>query len=154
MEIVEISTKLGDFGLRDQNENVFRLSENRGRKILLSYHPLAWTSVCSEHMVSLENNFDRMKELNAVPVGISVDSVPCKRAWAESIDIEKTRLLSDFWPHGMVAMDHGVFREEGGTSERANIIVNEEGKVAFTKIYPMGEVPDIEEIIEVLETLP
>jgi len=41
-----------DFVLKDQNGREFKLSESRGKKVLLSFHPLAWTSVCAKQMQS------------------------------------------------------------------------------------------------------
>jgi len=67
-----------------------------------------------------------LDSLNAVAVGISIDSVPCKKAWAESLGIKNTRLLADFWPHGGVAQIYGVFRDKDGFAERANILIDRE----------------------------
>lgn len=150
---VKIGDHFRDFSLEDQNEKVFTLSEYKRKWVLLSFHPLAWTSVCSEQMKSLEKNKLVFDGLNAVAVGVSVDTVPSKKAWAESLGIKNTRLLSDFWPHGKVAELYGVFRSKYGTSERANIIISENQKVAFLKVYPIGQLPDIKEIIETLKRL-
>lgn len=54
---------------------------------------------------------------------------------------------------GKVAALYGVFNEKEGTSERANIIIDENGKIVFVKIYPGPELPDIEEIIKVIEDM-
>jgi len=102
-------------------------------------------------MVSLEEHFDRCSELNTVALGIGVDSVPCNKAWAKSLNIKKTRLLSDFWPHGKVAGLYGVFRDQDGFSERANVLIDENQVVVFAKLYPIDQLPDIEEIIKFLE---
>jgi peroxiredoxin len=107
---------------------------------------LAWTSVCAKQMQTLEENYARFLELNVIPIGISVDPVPSKKAWAESLGIKKLRILSDFWPHGEVAKKYNIFIEEYGFSERANVIVDEDGEIIFFKIYPIRELPDIEEI--------
>ena len=88
-----------------------------------------------------------------MPVGISVDSVPTKKAWASDLGVKKVTLLSDFWPHGGVARQYGLFRGKDGISERANVILDEDGKVIFSKVYELGELPDIQEIIELLEAL-
>ncbi|RLF42963.1 MAG: peroxiredoxin [Thermoplasmata archaeon] len=139
-----------DFILKDNRNREFNLSDYRGKKVLLSFHPLAWTPVCAEQMKSLEKNKEKFDELNTVAVGISVDSVPCKNAWAKELKIAETQLLSDFWPHGGVAKAYGMLREEG-FSERANIILDEEGKVIFIKVYDIPQLPDINEIIDFLE---
>ena len=104
-------------------------------------------------MKSLEKNQDRFETLNTKALGISVDTVPSKKAWAKELGIENTRLLSDFWPHGKTADLYGIFREKEGTSKRANIIIDENRKVVFFKIYPISQLPDIEEIIKVLEDM-
>lgn len=150
--------KTGDkargFSLPDQNEKEFDLSQFKGRKVLLSFHPRAWTSVCSEQMKSLDKNIEAFAFLKTVAVGVSIDTVPSKKAWAASLHIEKTRLLSDFWPHGKVAKAYGIFRKDDGISERANVIVDEKGTVAFLKVYPLGQLPDIKEIVDALAKMP
>ncbi len=140
-----------DFVLKDQKDQEVRLSDFQGKRVLLSFHPLAWTSICAEQMKSLEDNRERFASLNTVALGLSVDSVPCKKAWAESLGISNTSLLCDFWPHGGVAALFGIFREANGFSERANILVDEKGQEVFRKIYPIRELPDIEEIFSVIK---
>ena len=71
-------------------------------------------------------------------------------AWAKELGISKMRLLCDFWPHGEVAKTFGVFREEDGFSERANIILDENHTVIFVKVYPIKQLPDLTEIWELL----
>ena len=147
---IQVGRKAKDFTLKDHNGQDFHLAEAKGKRVLLSFHPLAWTSICALQMKSLEKNKKSFDKLNAVAVGISVDSVPCKAAWAKSLRIKSTRLLCDFWPHGDCAKAQGIFRKEG-FSERANIVVDEQGKVVFVKIYPIRELPDIQEILEFLK---
>jgi peroxiredoxin len=136
-----------DFTLKDHNGKNLKLSELRGKRVLLSFHPLAWTAVCAKQMQSLEENKDVFASLNAAPVGLSIDSVPCKKAWADSLGIKAVPLVADFWPHGEVAIAYGVFRGKNGFSERANIILDEKGEVVFFKVYEISQLPDINEII-------
>jgi peroxiredoxin len=146
-----IGDKAPDFELEDHNGEKLKLSQFRGKRVMLSFHPLAWTGVCAAQMMSLEDNFERFVELNTVPLGISVDTVPSKKAWAESLGIDNVSLVSDFWPHGGYAKDLGIFREGGGTSERANIIVDEKGEIIFFKVYEISKLPDIQEVISFLK---
>ena len=151
-KVPDVGAKVRNFSLKDQNENIFQLADCKGQNVLLSFHPLAWTPVCAMQMQSLEKHKEIFKKLNTVAVGISVDSVPSKRAWAKALNISETRLLADFWPHGKIAKDLGILREEG-FSQRANIIVDKNGRLVFKKIYPIVELPDINEIIKQLEKL-
>jgi peroxiredoxin len=136
-----------NFSVKDQNDKTFGLFEQTGNYTLLSFHPLAWTDFCAAQMKSLEDNRQVLESLGCTPVGISVDSRPCKRAWAESLSITHTRLLCDFWPHGVVAQKYGLFREENGFSERANVIIDKNQTVLFVKVYPVHSIPDIQEVI-------
>ena len=149
--LVKPGDSAANLSLKDQNDKTFGLYEEKSRYTLLSFHPLAWTEFCAAQMRSLEENQDILTSLGCTPVGISVDSKPCKKAWADSLSIIKTRLLCDFWPHGAIALKYGIFREENGFSERANIIVDESKTVIFVKIYPIHSVPDIQEIIGFLK---
>ncbi len=151
MSTVKTGDAAKDFTLSDQDGKDVKLTDLKGKKVLLSFHPLAWTKVCAEQMKSLEKNRARFEKQNTVALGMSVDTVPSKKAWAEQLGIKNTRLLSDFWPHGETAQLYGIFREKEGFSERANIIVDETGKIVFVKVYPVAQLPDIEEIIKILE---
>ena len=148
--MIKVGSKAPDFPLKDQNGKTVKLSGLAGKKVLLSFRPLAWTAVCHDQMISLEENHTQFDELNAVALGIGVDSVPSNKAWAEAMGIKNTKLLSDFWPHGEVAKAYGILREKDGFSERANIVIDEKGKVVFARTYPIAQLPDMEEVLEVL----
>ena len=157
LEIGKLALESGelasDFVLKDHEGKDFKLSNLKGKRVLLSFHPLAWTDICAKQMLSLENNMDKFLTLNTVPVGLSVDSVPSKKAWAEHLGIKRISLLADFWPHGGVARIYGMFREREGTSRRVNIVVGEDGKIKITKVYKISELPDIQEIINLIRAL-
>ncbi len=149
---IKIGDSAPDFVLKDHHNKELRLSDLKGKRVLLSFHPLAWTKVCAQQMKSLETNFKRFEELKTVPLGLSVDAVPTKHAWARrELGIENVRLLSDFWPHGEIAKKFGLFREKEGHSERSNVIIDENHKAVFVKVYDIPQLPDIEEIINFLK---
>jgi peroxiredoxin len=148
--MIKEGKKAPDFTLKDQNGKEVRLSDFKGKKVLLSFHPLAWTGVCAKQMQSLEKNKGKLKKLNTFALGINVDPVPSKAAWAKALRIKNTKLLSDFWPHGEVAKKYGIFSKSQGFSLRVNIIIDEKGKVFFIKKYPISKLPDIKEILQVI----
>ena len=96
--------------------------------------------------------------LNATVVDISIDSIPSHIAWRErEIGPVKIPLCSDFYPHGAVAQEFGIVREGTpvpGISERAAFIVDHTGKIAFAKVYPLDQLPDVDELLSVLRRLP
>ncbi len=148
---MKIGIKIKDFTLMNQHYQDLRLSDLVGRRVLLSFHPLAWTSICTRQMKALEKNKELFDRLNTIALGISVDPVPSKQAWAKSMKVRKTVLLSDFWPHGAVARKYGLFREKDGFSERANIIIDDRQRIIFKKKYSLDRLPDLREIIKVLK---
>jgi peroxiredoxin len=142
-----------DFTLKDQNNKDFTLSKQKGKRVLLSFQPMAWTAVCQNQMLALEEHYGSLKDLNTVPVGISIDAQPSKKAWAASMNLKQLKVLADFWPHGAVAKAYGLFREAEGFSQRANVIIDEKGKVAWIKVYDLPEFPDIHEVMDALKKI-
>lgn len=104
-------------------------------------------------MPSYEADLDRFKGYDAQVLGISVDSVPSHVAWAESLGGFSYDLLSDFHPIGEVAKRYGVWREDGGISERALFIVDKEGQIAYENIHVISDQPDNEDLFDVLKNL-
>jgi peroxiredoxin len=153
MNIIEIGQTVPQFSLKDQHGEMTNIEDSRGKRVILSFHPLAFTKVCTRQMQDLEKHRETFEKHGAIAYGLSVDSVPCKHAWAKDIGVKETLLLADFWPHGGVAKQLGLFREDDGFSERAVILLDEQGIVRFTKVYPIGEVPDMGEILEQLKKL-
>lgn len=150
MTPIAVGANAPDFTAKDNKNQDIRLSSYKGKKVLLSWHPLAWTPVCTDQMRALETNLPKFQSLNTVPLGFSVDSQPCKAAWATALQIQQVSLPADFWPHGKIASDYGIFNETKGYSERANIIIDENGKVKWIKVYPSHQLPDLNEIFQVL----
>jgi peroxiredoxin len=145
---IDIGDMAPDFTLEDNRKRPIHLAGYRGTKVLLSWHPLAWTSVCAQQMKSLEDHLADFAARSTIAMGLSIDSVPSKNQWAKQLLIAETMLLSDFWPHGGVARAYGLFREVEGTSERANVLIDASGKVQWVKVYGAHELPDIEEVLE------
>jgi peroxiredoxin len=150
MNPIAIGAAAPGFSAPDNNNQMIALSAYRGKKVLLSWHPLAWTPVCTDQMRALETNFDRFAQLGTVPLGFSVDPQPCKAVWAHALQIFNVPLPSDFWPHGAIARAYGIFDEAEGVSARANIIIDEAGRVQWVKVYPSGQLPDIGEVLGAL----
>jgi len=90
--------------------------------------------------------------LDAQVLGVSVDSVPTLKAWAEDLGGINYPLLSDFYPHGAVAERYGVLREDG-TSERALFIVDKLGTVRYIDIHDIDEQPDNDVLLEELRRI-
>jgi len=148
--IIKVGEKAPDFKLQDQSEKEISLSLLKGKKVLLSWHPLAWTAVCTDQMRSLERNFKKFEEKNTVVLGLSIDSQPSKSVWARVLSLNNIKILADFYPLGEVSKKYGIFREDHGSSERANILIDENGIVIWAKLYEIHTLPDVAEILQQL----
>ncbi|MDZ7337923.1 MAG: peroxiredoxin [candidate division KSB1 bacterium] len=146
----KVGEQAPDFELPAVGDKKIRLSDFRGKKnVVLSFHPLAWTGICAAQMKDLQENIKRLTDKDTVALGISVDSIPSKKAWAESLGIKDVEMLADFEPKGAVAKLYGIYRQEG-FSERAVFVVDKQGVIRFAKVYPIKEKPDVGEFCAVL----
>lgn len=98
-------------------------------------------------MRALELSYDRFIDKNIVPLGINVDQEHSKSAWAKAINIKKLQMLSDYNPLGETAKAYGIFLDELNASKRANILIDEKGKVEWVKVYEISEIPDFEQVL-------
>jgi peroxiredoxin len=150
---IEVGQKAPEFGLKDQNGELVKLSDYLGKKnVVLSFHALAWTSVCAAQMLHLHFTEEEFAKRDTVVFGVSVDSVPSKAAWAKALGLGNLRILADFHPKGNVAEKYGLLRREG-VSERAVVLIDKEGIVRWVKVYPMKEVPMPQDVLEAIDRL-
>ena len=95
--------------------------------------------------------------LNAQVLDISVDSLSSHLAWRErEVGSVKIPLCSDFYPHGEVTQKFGILREGApvpGISERAAFIVDKAGKIALVRVYPLDQLPNLDELLQALRSL-
>jgi alkyl hydroperoxide reductase subunit AhpC len=95
--------------------------------------------------------------LNAQVLDISVDSITSHIAWREKeLGPVEVPLCSDFYPHAEVTRKFGILREGppvAGISERAAFVVDKAGRIVFAKVYPIDQLPNIEELLLALRGL-
>jgi peroxiredoxin len=143
-----------DFELRSHRGGTVKLSSFRGKKnVVLAFHPLAFTPVCANQMSGYQTDLSRFEAAGAVVLGVSIDAQPAKAAWATSLGALSYDLLSDFHPHGQVAEQYGVFRPKEGFSERAVFVIDRDGKIAWSRVYEIPQLPGQDELFAALENL-
>jgi peroxiredoxin len=140
-----------DFELRSHRGGTVKLSDLRGKQVVIAFHPLAFTPVCATQMCGYQSDLGRFEAANAVVLGISVDAQPAKAAWAKSLGEIAFDLLSDFHPQGAVAQKYGVYREKDGISERAIFVVGKDGRIAWSKVYDIPQQPNNADVFGVLK---
>ena len=139
---VKVGEPAPDFVLPSVSGKKIALSQFLGKKnVVLSFVPAAFTPVCSQQFPGysiVKNVFD---ETDAVLLGITVDNIPSLHAWTRQMGTVWFHVLSDFWPHGAVAKQYGVFRSDGFT-ERAVFIIDKEGIIRFIQVSDINKKPD------------
>ncbi len=152
--MLQTGTVAPDFALENTKRQVIRLSDFRGKKnVVLAFHPLAFTPVCSVQMQNYQKALPALDSLDTAVVGISFDLGPAHAAWANSLGGLSFDLLSDVHPHGKVARDYGVFREADSLPDRAVFVIDKAGVIRWAKAHDMGEQPDLDELLRVLKVL-
>lgn len=140
---LENDTQAPDFELANQFGERVRLSQFRGQKpVVLVFFTLAFSGVCSSELRELHDNLALFEDRGVELLGISVDSKPTLRAWGEQ-EGYTFGLLADFWPHGAVAKEYGVFLEGKGFANRATFLIDPSGIIRASFITAPGEARSI-----------
>ena len=124
-----------DFTLKDGEGNDWRLSEQRGRVVVLLFYPGDETPVCTRQMCSVRDNWEQYRETGAEVVGISTDSVESHKKFAEHHSLP-LRLLSD--PGRRVAETYGAKSWLPGRAARAVVVIDAEGRVRHNRAQPLS----------------
>ena len=140
-----------DFKLRDQDGEEVPLSDYKGRRVMLVFYPGDFSPLCGDQLSIYQEVKPEIAEKGVELVGISVDSFFAHKAFQEKLGID-TILLSDFEPKGEVARAYGSYLDAPlGFANRTLVLVDEEGKVAWTYESPNpGEFPGANVIFDAL----
>lgn len=150
---LENDTLAPDFELSNQFGEHIRLSDFRGvRPVVLVFFPLAFSSTCTGELCQLRDHLPLFAAEGVELIGVSVDSKAALRAWAEQERVEFT-LLADFWPHGGVSKEYGVFLKEKGFANRATFVIDETGVIRASFITSPGEARQLDEYRSALAAL-
>ncbi|PZE29921.1 MULTISPECIES: peroxiredoxin [unclassified Curtobacterium] len=150
---LEIGSLAPDFELPDQRGEHVRLSDFRGvRPVALVFFPLAFSSTCTSELCALRDNIAMFADHRVELIGISVDSKATLRSFADSNGYDFT-LLADFWPHGAVSKEYGVFLEKKGFANRATFVIDTDGRIRASIITEPGLARDVSEYRAALDRL-
>lgn len=131
-----------DFTLNDQTRTPVALSDFRGRKhVLVVFYPLAFSGLCTGELCDLRDGIDGFRSDEVETLAVSVDSSAATAAFAakEGYDFP---LLSDFWPHGAVADQYGVFDVATGLALRGTFLVDKDGVIRFAEVNAIPDARD------------
>ena len=151
--MLEINTKAPDFTLPDKEGNMVSLSDFPGKKVILYFYPKDNTPGCTKRACAFAAHFEEFKNIDAVVIGISKDSVASHRKFARKYNLPFI-LLSD--PELVAIQAYDVWKEKklyGKTSMgvvRTTYIIDEAGNIEMVmpKVKPDT---NAEEILEYLK---
>ena len=151
-QLLPPGTQAPDFALNATPDQILRLSELRGRPVILVFYPADWSPVCGDQVGLYNEILPEFREYDAEILGISVDGVWCHAAFAKDRNLHFP-LLADFEPKGRVARQYGAYREEDGTSERALFVLDANGTIRWSYCSPIAVNPGADGILNALESI-
>ncbi len=133
MAKVNVGDPAPDFELPGTGDKTYRLSDYRGRKVVLAFYPGDFTAVCTKQFCSYRDQEDKLDGLGAEVLGISPQSVESHERFTEEKRLN-VPLLAD--EDKGVARAYGVLA--GPMVRRAIFVVDEQGVVRHRKVTLAG----------------
>ena len=140
----EVGQKAPDFTLFDSAKQPTKLSDSKGKNVVLAFYPGAFTGVCTTEMCTFRDRFDSLNSMNAQVLGVSVDGIFAQKAFSDANNLNFP-LLSDFNRETVeaygVALPNFAGMEGYTASERAVFVIDKNGVIRFKWV---GENPGVE----------
>jgi peroxiredoxin len=150
--MLQRGTPAPDFELYATPDQRLRLSDLKGKRVILAFYPADWSPVCSDQMALYNETLKLFRRHNAEVIGISVDSKWCHMAFSHDRKLHFP-LLADFEPKGKVAKLYDVYNENEGECRRALFVIDEEGIIQWSYLSPDGINPGADGILDALEAM-
>lgn len=131
----QVGAAAPDFTLKDGNSDQWRLSDQRGKVVVLLFYPGDETPICTRQMCSVRDRWDDYATTGAEVVGISTDSVESHKKFAEHHELP-LRLLSD--AAGEVANLYGARSLIPGKVARSVFVIDAGGIIRYRDVRPLG----------------
>ena len=124
-----------DIALPDADGRVWRLSDHRGKVVVLLFYPGDETPICTRQLCSVRDRWEDYVATGAEVVGISTDSLESHRKFAEHHDLPLL-LLSDF--DGKASELYGARSLIPGKVARSVFVIDANGVLRYSDIRPLG----------------
>jgi thioredoxin-dependent peroxiredoxin len=134
-ENVRIGTAAPDITLPDSNGKQWRLSDQRGKVVVLLFYPGDETPICTRQMCSVRDRWEDYLATGAEVVGISTDSIESHKKFAEHHDLP-LRLLSD--TDGQASNLYGARSLIPGKVARSVFVIDAQGILRYSDVRPLG----------------
>ena len=135
MAEVKEGTSAPDFALSGSDGQTWRLSDQRGKVVVLLFYPGDETPICTRQMCSVRDRWEDYGATGAEVVGISTDSVESHKNFAENHNLP-LRLLSD--SDRKVADLYGAQSLIPGKVARSVFVIDRDGVIRYRDVRPLG----------------
>ena len=133
-----VGTMAPDFELANQNNERISLGSFRGTKaVLMVFYPFAFTGICTGELNQIKAHSSSFASESVQVLTISCDSPYTQKVFSLRDDLHFP-LLSDFWPHGGVAQQYGVFNAGAGAANRGTFLIDADGVIRFSECNEIG----------------
>jgi peroxiredoxin len=140
--VTAIGATAPDFTLKDQYGQDVSLSGFRGDKaVVVVFFPFAFSGICTGELCEIRDDLGAFANDDVQVLAVSCDHMFTQRAYADAQGYFFP-VLSDFWPHGQVARDYGVFVQDGGFATRGTFLIDRDGIVRWSLVNGPGEKRD------------
>lgn len=131
----QVGAAAPDFTLKDGDGGEWRLSDQRGKVVVLLFYPGDETPICTRQMCSVRDRWEDYSTTGAEVVGISTDSVESHKKFAEHHELP-LRLLSD--ESGQVANTYGARSLIPRKVARSVFVIDGNGVIRYRDVRPLG----------------
>ena len=152
---VDIGSKAPDFTLTNQDRQPVKLSDQRGKPVVLAFFPAAFSGVCTKELCTFRDSMAQLNKANAQVYGISVDTFFSLKAFQDQQHYNFP-LLSDF--NKEVIRDYGVYNEDmiglKGIAKRAVFVIDKDGVVRHREVLDDARnEPDYGKVVSALQAI-
>ena len=151
---LNVGEEAPDFELPDQDGNMKRLSDYRGKcNVLLALNPGDLNDSCKNYLLLYKDNLSRYSEVDTQVLGVNMDTVRKNSAWAKSLQGLGFPILSDREPLGDVTLKYDCFTPKEGYGKRGLFVIDKKGIIRYIDVLSehVGKCPDISQILSSLE---
>src|SRR6266542_5922971 len=133
---VKVGQPAPDFTLNGTDGKAHKLSDYRGKNVVLFFFPKAFTGTCESQISGHAQEIGKFKQHNAVVFGVSTDQTPSQQAFSKQCNPNgDVVLLSDF--RHQVVKHYGVHKEEANrANDRATFVIDKDGVVRYAHVEP------------------
>jgi peroxiredoxin len=151
---LNVGEKAPDFELPDQDGNMVRLSDYKGkRNVLLALNPGDLDDSCKNYLLLYKDNLAHYEEMDTQVLGINMDSVRKNKVWSQSLHGVGFPVLSDHSPLGVITLKYDCYTPKEGYGKRGLFVIDKKGIIRYIDVLSdrVNKCPDVTQILMTLQ---